>query len=111
VLGLVWGDLDLDGQAVTITYQLDQKGRRVYRKTQRSRRTIKTPPDLVNELRKHRLAAPSGRSSELDFIFLSRAGTPCDHRNIGGRVLERAVRAANLSAVQRDGVEAHRRDR
>lgn len=68
VLGLVWGDLDLDGQAVTITYQLDQKGRRVYLKTPRSRRTIEIWPDLVTELRKHRLAAPASRSSDHDYV-------------------------------------------
>jgi integrase len=42
VLGLVWGDLD--GDAVTITYQLGKKGQRVYLKSARSRRTIEIPP-------------------------------------------------------------------
>jgi integrase len=104
VLGLVWGDLDLDGDAVTITYQLGKKRQRVYLKSPRSRRTIEIPPGLVAELRKHRLAAPANRSSDHDFVFLSRAGTPHDQRNLGGRIMQRAVKRAGLEAIERDGV-------
>lgn len=111
VLGLVWGDLDLDGHAVTIMYQLKKIKKRWvrdYLKTPRSRRTIEIPPGLVTELRKHRLAASASRSSEHDFVFLSRAGTPHDHRNVGGRIMERAVKRAGLEAVERDGVVVQR---
>jgi integrase len=103
VLGLIWADLDLDGQAVTFTSQLQDK-KRARLKTPRSRRTIEIAPGLAAELRKHRRAAPANRSSDQDYVFLSRAGTPSDHRNVGGRVLARAVKEAKLEAVERDGV-------
>ncbi len=45
----------------------------------------------------------SPRSADHDLVFLSRRQTPHDHRNIGGRVLTRAVKRAGLEAVERDG--------
>jgi hypothetical protein len=93
---------DLAGQRGQVERRLVPN--RVYLKTPRSLRTIEITPALAAELRKHRLAAPALRSSDHDFVFLSRAGTACDHRNVGGRVLERALKAAKLSAVERDGV-------
>jgi integrase len=90
-LGLVWGEIDLSEQTVTFTSQLDRQGRRAPLKTTRSRRCIEITPTLASNLREAKLAAVhSGRH---DFVFVTRAGTPHDHRNIGGRVLARAVSA------------------
>lgn len=100
-LGLVWGEIDFDQATVTFTHQLDRKGQRVALKTKRSRRCIEVTPTLISKLRKHRLAAD--RSGPHDFVFTTRNGTPHDHRNIGGRVLARAVTRAGLEAVKRNG--------
>lgn len=100
-LGVVWGEVDLDAGAVSFTHQLDRKGHRVALKTKRSRRTVEIPPKLAASLRKLKLAAcASGRH---DLVFVNRAGHGHDHRNIGGRVLARAVKKAGLDAVERDG--------
>jgi integrase len=100
-LGIIWGEVDLDQSTVTFAYQLARGGLRVPLKTRRSRRCIEVTPSLIGKLRAARLA--SSRSGPYDFVFLSRAGTPHDHRNIGGRVLARAVKRAGLEAVERDG--------
>ena len=99
-LGLVWGEIDFDQATVTFTHQLDRNGRRVALKTRRSRRCIEITPALASKLRSRRLATV--RSGAHDFVFTTRNGTPHDHRNIGGRVLARAVKRAGLEAVRRD---------
>lgn len=52
-----------------------------------------------------RSASTPGRSTSPtnDYVFASRNGTGTDHRNIGGRVLARAVERAGLSAEEHDG--------
>jgi integrase len=99
-LGLVWGEVDLDQQTVTFTHQLS-KGQRVPLKTKRSRRCVEITPALVAKLRAAKLAAAD--SGDHAFVFVTRAGTPHDHRNIAGRVLARAVTRAGLEAIERDG--------
>ena len=101
VLGLVWGEIDLDEQTVCFTHQLDRQGQRVPLKTKRSRRCIEVTPVLVSKLRAAQVAA--ARSGPHDLVFVSRNLTGHDHRNIGGRVLARAVKRAGLDAVERDG--------
>jgi len=101
-LGLVWGNLDLEAQTVTFTHQLGKRGERVPLKTKRSRRCVEITPTLVAKLRAGKVAASA--SGDHDYVFVTRAGTPHDHRNIGGRVLARAVKHAGLEAVERDGL-------
>jgi integrase len=101
VLGLVWAEVDLDQQAVHFTSQLDRAGNRAPLKTKRSDRHLEITPQLASKLRAAKLAA--FRSGDHDFVFVSRAGTPHDHRNIGGRVLARAVEKAGLGPIERDG--------
>jgi integrase len=100
-LGLVWGDVDFAAQTIRFTHQLGKRGERVALKTKRSRRSVEITPALVAKLRAAKVAASD--SADHGFVFVSRAGTPHDHRNIGGRVLARAVTAARLDAVERDG--------
>lgn len=100
-LGLVWGDVDLDAETLTFTHQLDRSGERVALKTKRSRRCLEVTAPLASRLRAQKLAAP--RSGPYDFVFVTRNGTPHDHRNIGGRLLARAVERAGLEAIERDG--------
>lgn len=101
VLGLTWGDVDLEEDALTFAYQLDNARQRVPLKTKRSRRCIDIAPGLSAGLREHKLRAP--RSGRHDLVFVSRMGTPHDRRNVAGRVLRRAVERAGLGAIERDG--------
>jgi integrase len=100
-LGVVWDEIDLEAAAVTFTHQLDRNGTRMPLKTKRSRRCIEITPALVAALRAHKVASP--RSGRYDLVFVNRQGRGHDHRNIGGRVLSRAVARAGLGAVTRDG--------
>lgn len=101
MLGLVWENVDLGAQTISFTHQLDRKGKRQPLKTKRSRRTIEVTPSLIAALRHHRIASP--RSGAHDLVFVGRDGNGHDHRNIGGRVLARAVKRAGLEAVECDG--------
>jgi integrase len=101
VLGLTWQDIDLESQTIAFTHQLDRTGQRVQLKTKRSRRVLEVTPSLVSTLRRVKLA--SARSGPHDLVFTTKLGTPHDHRNVGGRVLSRAVKRAGLGAVERGG--------
>jgi integrase len=95
VLGLTWEDTDVKGQAITFAYQLDRHGKRVPLKTARSRRVLEITPGLAGELRKHKLA--SEKTSPGALVFVRSSGRGHDHRNVGGRVLARAVERAKLA--------------
>jgi integrase len=102
-LGLAWENIDLDEQTVAFTHQLSRArrgrpARRVPLKTRRSRRVLEVTPGLISKLRAHKIA--SARSKPHDLVFCGRDGKGFDHRNIGGRVLARAVRRAGLGAVK-----------
>ncbi len=101
VLGLRWHGIDLVRGTAHISHQLDRTGAYVELKTKRSRRTIELPPSLVAQLKAHKLA--SAFSGDHDYVFANRNGRGHDHRNVGGRVLARAVRKAGLHAVEKDG--------
>lgn len=101
VLGLAWEDVELDAATITYRVQLDRSGRRVPLKTTRSRRCLEVTAALASKLRAYKLA--STHSSRHDLVFCSREGRGLDHRNIGGRVLARAVKRAGLEAVDQDG--------
>lgn len=95
-LGLTWQDIDLDRQTISFATQLNRAGELVPLKTARSRRVLEVTPQLVQELRKHKLASEDTEPDSL--VFVRRTGQGHDHRNIGGRVLGRAVKTAKLAA-------------
>jgi integrase len=99
-LGLVWGEIGLEARTVTFTHQLSS-GQREALKTKRSRRCIGITPGLAAKLAAAKLAAWA--SGDHDYVFVTRTGTPHDHRNVGGRVLARAVTRAGLEAIEREG--------
>lgn len=98
VLGLTWENVHLDEQTIEFTHQLDRKGKRVPLKTKRSRRVLEVTPSLIGRVREHKIAAEHSAAHEL--VFTTRKGSGHDHRNIGGRVLARAVKRAGLEAVK-----------
>jgi integrase len=97
-LGLAWGNVNFEDQTVEFTHQLDRKGKRVPLKTKRSRRVLEVTPELISRLREHKIATAHSAPHEL--VFTTRTGSGHDHRNIGGRVLARAVKRADLGAVE-----------
>jgi integrase len=101
-LGLAWENVSLEGKTIEFTHQLDRKGKRVPLKTKRSRRVLEVTPSLVGKLREHKIGTAYSAPHEL--VFTTRTGLGHDHRNVGGRVLARAVKRAGLEAVEdRDG--------
>lgn len=102
VLGIRWHGIDFESGTAHFSHQLDRTGGYVALKTKRSRRTIELPSSLLSQLRTHKLASPY--SSDHDYVFASRKGTGHDHRNIGGRVLARAVTRADVGDEIREGV-------
>jgi len=94
-LGLAWGDIDVTRQTVAFTHQLDRSGERVRLKTAKSRRVLEITAALAGEFRKHKLAAE--RTGAGDLVFVRRTGRGHDHRNVGGRVLARAVKASGIA--------------
>ena len=84
----------MTGQAITFVFQLDRRGQRVPLKTARSRRVLEITPRLAGELRKHRVASHDTAPDAL--VFVRGTGRGHDHRNIGGRVLARAVERARI---------------
>jgi integrase len=102
-LGLAWGNIDTREATITFTHQLERSTRkRVALKTPRSRRTVEVTPGLVAKLREAKAAAV--KSTAHDLVFVTTAGSGHDHRNIGGRVMARAVTRAGLHPVVHDGV-------
>lgn len=101
-LGLAWENISLEDRTIEFTHQLDRKGKRVPLKTKRSRRVLEATPSLVGKLREHKIGTAYSAPHQL--VFTTRSGSGHDHRNIGGRVLARAVKRADLEAVEdRDG--------
>jgi integrase len=98
VLGIAWENIGLDEQTITLTHQLDRQGKRVPLKTKRSRRVMEVTPGLIGRMRERKIASPHSAPHEL--VFTTRTGSGHDHRNIGGRVLARAVKRAGLGAVE-----------
>lgn len=96
-LGVVWENIDIEAETISLTHQLDRNGQRVPLKTQRSRRSLEITRGITHKLRAHKLA--SSTSGPHDLVFTSTSGTPFDHRNIGGRVMSRAVEDADLCAL------------
>ena len=98
VLGLTWENVSFENQTIEFTHQLDRNGKRVPLKTKRSRRVLEVTPNLVAKLRKHKIGSLYSAPHQL--VFATRTGSGHDHRNIGGRVLARAVDRADLGPVQ-----------
>ena len=99
LLGLTWGDVDLediDAANVRIEAQVDRAGKRRALKTAESRRTIELPASLAAALKRHRLS--SGVPAQGAFVFATRSGRPFGQRNV-----LRGLRAAQARAIDGDG--------
>jgi integrase len=95
LLGLVWGDVDLDAGVIHVRFQLSRVQRgspptRVSPKTRAAVRDIPLVPPLRDMLRVHRAGADLVGPDA--WVFPSRAGTPLGHRNAQWRALTTAAR-------------------
>lgn len=94
--GLRWEDIDLDGGMMRVRYQIQRTGRPpqarfVDPKTERSRRPVPLPPQLVKALREHRerqqeeimLAGSRWKGDDWQhLVFPTTIGTPLDPSNV-----------------------------
>jgi len=109
ILGLRWQDIDLEQSRLTVSQALQrQKGRGLVlteTKTDRSRRAIALPVQLVAALREHRvrqleerLAAGSGWQDS-GLVFTSSVGTPLEPRNLF-RTFKAMLKRAGLPDIR-----------
>ncbi len=102
LLGLVWGDVDLEAGTVTVRKQMSRKtkaqttmrDRRVVPKTEKAVRVVPLMARLRAEFARHRLASLHTRPGDL--VFGTGIGTPMSDRNAARRGLKPAVGAAGL---------------
>ncbi len=87
LLGLKWGDVDLEAGTVRVVRQLGTDGIFSEPKTHQSRRTIDLPPSTVTVLREHKarqlqervMQGPAWEGQEL--VFCTLRGRPLGYRN------------------------------
>lgn len=88
-LGLLWSNVDLEAGLVTIESTLKRTRRQLVRdttKSARSKRTLKLTPQLVRELKAHRVGQAEEKMAAEgywtgDYVFTTKLGTPIDVRN------------------------------
>jgi len=95
LLGLWWGDLDLDSGLLHVRRQLDRAGNYTEPKTQRSARTVVLTPSLVSLLREHKHG--SERNGPSDTVFATETGRPMYYRNVTRRGLAVAIERASIN--------------
>jgi integrase len=105
VLGLIWGDIDLEAGLIRVRKQLDLDGVRVTPKTPQAVREVVLMPSLGRILREHRLA--SRFPGDHDPVFVSSIGTPMHRRNVNRRGLGKAAERAGLSGDGRPNLRFH----
>lgn len=97
-LGLRWKDFD--GESITVTSQLKIEGGRVVRgdlKTDNSKRRLRLPAYLINDLEAHRLRQCEHYGSERELIFTTSVGTAIRPDNIQARF----TRACDSAGIKR----------
>lgn len=94
LLGLKWGDIDLDEGVLNVRRQFTRTGELAEPKTEKALRRVPLPTDTVTFLRRNKLASKFSQPD--DFVFSSRAGTPLLHRNVQRRGFEPARDLAGL---------------
>ncbi len=92
LLGLEWGDLDLEKNQVYIQRTFNN-GRFFPTKTKGSKRKIDLSPTVMHELKIWKLACPK---TDLDLMFPNDAGGPIDKNNMMKRYFEPALEKAGI---------------
>jgi integrase len=97
LLGLQWQDVELDEAVLHVRRQWTRTHELAEPKTRSGLRRVPLSPDMVAELRRHKLA--SEFSQETDFVFASHTGGALRHRNVQRRAFERARDLAGLPST------------
>ena len=100
LLALRWSDIDLDAGTVTVRHTLNPVTMTLAEpKTERARRTLRIPAEVLDALREHRRAQVEERLSrgsrwkDLDYVFATRDGKPLMARNVLRALHEHLERA------------------
>ena len=96
LLGLRWGDLDLKDGQLHVRRQFT-RGAFAPLKTEYARRKIPLPPSLIRELRKWKLACPTGLH---DLVFPNSKGNPESPANLLKRSFYPALRQAKIRRIR-----------
>ena len=91
ILGLRWGDVELERQRLHVRQTFGRHGFG-HPKSRAGRRVVPLTPALVADLRRRKLAQPA---NDHDLVFASQTGTPIDPDNLK-RAWERALRKAGM---------------
>jgi integrase len=94
LLGLQWGDIDLDQGVLHVKRQWTLTRELTAPKTKAGIRRVPLSAEMVAVLRRRKLA--SKFSQDTDFVFASQQGTPLTHRNVQTRGFEAARDLAGL---------------
>jgi integrase len=106
-LALHWADVDLDGRVARVRWTLSRTSRGLEigePKTERSRRTVRTPRSAVETLRAHRTRQTIERLAlgpawtDTGLVFTTEAGTALEPRNVLRR-FDALARRAGLEGV------------
>lgn len=97
LLGLTWGDVELDAGRLFVRRQLCAvSGKLRAPKSKAGRRFVELPPFVLKELRRWKLACPSGA---LELVFPNADGAPQDQSNFHNRVWRPTLRRAGLRHI------------
>jgi len=109
LLGLKWGDLDLEKKQVYIQRTFNN-GREFPTKTKGSKRKVDLSPSVMLELKKWKLACPktkpdprnpNGPEIEIELMFPNEAGEHIDKNNLVKRYFEPALEKAGIIKVEK----------
>jgi integrase len=104
LLGLQWGDVDLDAGLIRVRRQLGRDKTLAEVKTAKGRRSIDVPASTVTILREHRRRQNEARLylgpeyEHRDLVFCTHTGRPLGYRNVT-REYKKLLRRADLPAV------------
>jgi integrase len=109
LLGLRWGDLDLEAGVIRVRGQLGRDGEwSPFAKTQAGLREVVLMPALGRLLREQRERAFGlGYARPEHYVFASSVGTPLHFRNVARRALDPAMDAAGLTGEGRGHLRWH----
>jgi len=108
LLGLQWGEIDLEHGRITVRQSLVRSGKQwslSEPKTSSSRRQIALPPSVIPVLRAHRRTQAQERlASEAydnnDLVFATAGGQPLRRQNLSRRHFKPILKAAGLSDIR-----------
>jgi integrase len=100
LLGLKWGDLDLEVGVLRVRRQLDRSGGFAPPKTKAAVRDVDLAPSLAAVLAAYRLSLDPALSTDAALAFSTAAGKPMAWRNVTRRALGLAVERAGIERLR-----------